>query len=345
MIEPINIGNRVVGPGQKPYIVAEAAINHQGEYCIAERMVYIAHALGAEAIKFQIHILENEMLRETPQSENFGEPLYETLDKTNLTVDEHRRLKELCETLGIMYLCTAFSRSGAEILEELGIVAFKIGSGELTNLPLQEHIARKGKPMIISTGMSTIDEVRETVELVKSIGTPFVLTHCVSAYPTPYNIVNLRMIHKYMDLFQVPVGLSDHSRGIYTALGAIALGGCLIEKHFTLDRLQKGPDHPSSIEPYELAELVRGADAVFQALGDERRIFEEEEQIVAWARESVVSEKQINKGTVITEDMVWVKRPGPRLGVVPAKDLRKVIGKVAKDDIPKDVQIRWDDIE
>ncbi|MCB7128042.1 MAG: N-acetylneuraminate synthase family protein [Candidatus Brocadiales bacterium] len=345
MIEPIRIGDSLVGSGHKPYIIAEAAINHQGEFEIAEKMVYIAHALGADAIKFQIHILENEMLREAPQSDNFAEPLYDTLDKTNLTVDEHRRLKGLCEILGIIYLCTPFSRDGADILEELGVVAFKIGSGELTNLPLQEHIARKGKPMIISTGMSTIDEVRETVELVKSLGTLFMLTHCVSAYPTPYNIVNLGVIQRYTDLFQVPVGLSDHSRGIYTALGAVARGACLIEKHFTLDKLQKGPDHPVSIEPHELADLVKGVDAIFQALGDERRIFEQEEQIVAWARESVVSEKEIKKGSVITEDMVWVKRPSPGPGVLPAKDLRKVIGKMAKVDIPKDIQIKWDYFE
>lgn len=342
MIEPIRIGDRLVGPGQKPYVVAEAAINHQGEYAIAERMVYVTHALGADAIKFQIHVLDNEMLREAPQSDNFTEPLYDTLANTNLTVDEHRRLKSLCETLGITYLCTPFSRDGADILEELGVEAFKVGSGELTNLPLQEHIAKKRKPMIISTGMCTVDEVRETVELVRSIGTPFMLTHCVSAYPAPYDIVNLGMIKKYMDLFQVPVGLSDHSRGIYTSLGAVALGACLLEKHFTLDKLQKGPDHASSLEPFELAELVKGVDAVFLAMGDERRIFEEEKQIVAWAREGVVTEKAIARGTCITDDMVWVKRPSPGPGVVPAKDLRRVVGKIAKIDIPAGVQVKWE---
>lgn len=342
MSKPITIGNREVGPGCKPYIVAEAAVNHQGDYATAERMVYIAHAMGADAIKFQIHVLENEMLRDAPQSENFAEPLYDTLDKTNLAVDEHRRLKQLCETIGITYLCTPFSRVGADILEELGVVAFKMGSGELTNLPLQEHVAKKGRPMIVSTGMCTIDEVAETVEVVCGFGIPFMLTHCVSAYPTPYNRVNLGMIRKYVDKFGVPVGLSDHSRGIYTALGAVALGACLIEKHFTLDKLQKGPDHPVSIEPDELAELVKGADAVYQALGDERRIFEEEEEIVAWARETVVTEQPIKRGTKITSDMVWVKRPSPGAGAVPAKDLRKVIGRTARVDIPKDVQVKWE---
>lgn len=345
MIEPIRIGGRVAGPGQKPFIVAEAAINHQGEYVIAERMIYTAHALGADAIKFQIHVLENEMLRQAPQSDNFEEPLFDTLDKTNLTIEEHRRLKALCETLGIMYLCTPFSRDGANLLEEIGVGIYKLGSGELTNLPLQEHVARKGKPMIVSTGMSRLQEVQETVDLLRSIGTPFMLTHCVSAYPTPYEIVNLGMIKRYHDLFQVPVGLSDHSRGIYTSLGAVALGACLIEKHFTLDKLQKGPDHASSLEPFELAELVKGTDAVFRALGEAREIFPQEEQIVAWARETVVTETEIKRGAVITKDMVWVKRPGPGPSAVPAKDLGKVIGRVARVDIPANVQVEWAHLE
>lgn len=345
MIQPVKIGNRLAGPGQKPYIIAEAAINHQGEYAIAERMVYMAHALGADAIKFQIHVLANEMLREAPKSDNFDEPLYETLDKTNLTLDEHRRLKELCERLGITYLCTPFSRDGADLLDELGVGAFKTGSGELTNLPLQAHIAKKGKPMIISTGMSTEEEIEETVALVRSTGNPFVLMHCVSAYPAPYSIMNLRLIPKYQERFQVPVGLSDHSRGIYTSLGAVALGACMIEKHFTLDKLQKGPDHASSLEPFELAELVKGADAVFEALGDQRRIFDQEAPIVAWARHSVVTERPIPKGTRITRDMVWVKRPSPGSGVVPAKDLEKVVGRVTKIGLPKDVQVRWEHLE
>lgn len=342
MIEPVKVGNRLVGPGHSPFIIAEACINHQGEYAIAEQMVYTAHALGADAIKFQIHVLDNEMLREAPQSANFDEPLYNTLDKTNLTVDEHRRLQKLCERLGILYLCTPFSRIGADLLEEMGVCAYKVGSGELTNLPLQEHIARKGKPVIFSTGMSTVEEIAQTVEVVRRCGAPFILTHCVSAYPAPYHIVNLKMIPKYMELFGAPVGLSDHTRGVYTSLGAVALGACLIEKHFTLDRLQKGPDHASSLEPFELAELVKGAKAVHLALGEEKRIFDEEKPIVAWARESVVSEVAIPRGSVITKDMVWVKRPSPGPGVIPAKDLAKVIGKKAVVDIPKDVQIRWE---
>lgn len=342
MIEPVVLGGRRVGPGCEPYIIAEACVNHQGDVRIAERMVYIAHAMGAHAIKFQLHVPDNEMLREVPGSSNFDEPLYDILIRTHLTLDEHRRLKELCDRLGILYMCTPFSRDAADMLEEIGLEVYKTGSGELTNLPLQEHIAKKGKPMIVSTGMCTVEEVKETVDVVRGCGVPLILTHCVSAYPTPYNRVNLGMIPRYAGMFQLPVGLSDHSAGIFTALGAVALGACLIEKHFTLDRMQKGPDHPVSIEPDELADLVKGTSAVFQAMGDERRIFAEEQQIVAWARESVVSEQQIRKGALIDPQMVWVKRPGPGAGVVAAKDLKKVIGRRAAVDIPADVQIRWD---
>ena len=345
-IKPVKIGPYEVGPNRPPIVIAEACVNHQGDFEHAKKMVYIAHAMGAHIIKFQIHVVDNEMLRsEVPKSDNFEKPLLQILEETELTTDNHRELKKLCDQLGIMYLCTPFSRVATDTLTDLKVDAFKTGSGELTNLPLIEHIAKKGKPMIVSTGMCTIEEIAETVALIKDIGTPLVLTHCVSAYPTPYDRVNMGLIQKYQELFEVPVGLSDHSMGIYTGIGAAALGACVIEKHFTLDRMQKGPDHQVSIEPDELDDLCKGVDAVFRARGAERKIFPEEEQIVAWARESVVSEVPIAKGTVITKDMVWVKRPSPKQGSIAAKDLKKVIGKTAKTDIPKDVQLRWDQLQ
>lgn len=344
MSDSIRIGNRPVGDRHAPYVIAEAAISHQGDFETARRMVYIAHAMGCDAIKFQMHVLDNEMLREVPTSANFAEPLYETLDKTNLSLDEHKALKTLCEGLGIDYLCTPFSAAAADILDAMGVLAFKTGSGELTNIPLITHIARKGRPMIISTGMALVEEIRETVDAVKAIGTPFALTHCVSAYPCPYNRVNLHNIPRYRELFDVPVGLSDHSLGIYTSLGAVAVGACIIEKHYTLDKLQSGPDHAVSLEPCELGELVKGCRAVFEARGAEREIFPEEQPIIAWARESVVSVTDIPAGAVISRDMVWVKRPSPGPGAVPAKDLEKVIGRTARGTIAKDRQILWQEL-
>ena len=307
-------------------------------------MVYFAHAMGADAIKFQMHILQDEMLPEVPMSDNFEKSLWDVIDSTNFSTEQHRQLIALCRGLGIQYLCTPFSRASVDVLQSLGVDAFKTGSGELTNAPFMRHIAAYGKPTIVSTGMSLMEEIGETVDIFKAAGTPLILTHCVSAYPCPYDRVNLGMVPRLAETFGVPTGLSCHTPSVYTALGAVALGACVIEKHFTFDRLQKGPDHKSSIEGYELGELVKGCRAVWEARGATREIFPEEQQIVAWARESVVSLKPIPKGTRITPEMVSVKRPSPGLGVVPAKDLEKVIGAVTKADIAPDRQILWNDI-
>ncbi|MQX37427.1 N-acetylneuraminate synthase family protein [Roseospira navarrensis] len=339
------INGRRVGPDHPPYVIAEACINHEGDIRIAREMVFHARAAGADAIKFQLHVLDDEMLRDAPQSANFDDPLYDTLDRTNLSIAEHLELKALCEHIGIDYLCTPFSAASADLLAtQIGVPAYKVGSGECTNHPLQRHIAGKGKPMIVSTGMTELGEVDETVAVLRATGTPFALTHCVSAYPCPYDRVNLGVIPIYAERYGVPIGLSDHSIGIYTSLGAVALGACIIEKHFSLDRTLPGPDHKSSIEPDELRELARGARAVWEARGAERTIFPEEKEIVAWARESVVSVKPIAKGATITADMVSVKRPSPGPGVIPAKDLEAVIGQTAAADIGPDRQVLWADI-
>lgn len=345
MNKTVKLGNREVGAGHAPYIIAEACINHQGDPSMAREMVYVARAMGVDAIKFQYHVLDDEMLPIAPQSDNFDEPLYDTLEKTNLSLETHLELKELCEDIGIQYMCTPFSRASADILQdELDIPFFKTGSGELTNLPFQEHVAGFGKPVIVSTGMALVSEIDDTVTTVKTAGAPLILTHCVSAYPAPYNIVNLHCIPKYREKWGVPVGLSDHTIGIYTSLGAVALGAAVIEKHFTLNKRLPGPDHESSLEPYELGELVKGARAIWEASGDKRIIFEEEKQIIEWARESVVSLCAIPAGTVITEEMISVKRPSPGDGIIAARDYKKILGKTAGIDISADKQIKWSEI-
>jgi sialic acid synthase SpsE len=346
-MKEIMINGRRVGPDHPPYIIAEACINHEGDIRIAREMVFHARAAGIDAIKFQLHVLDDEMLRQTPQSANFDEPLYDALERTNLTIAEHRELKSLCESIGIHYMCTPFSAASADLLEkDVHVDVYKVGSGECTNHPLQKHIAAKGKAMIVSTGMTELSEVDETVAVLKKYaGGGFALTHCVSAYPCPYNRVNLGVIPIYAERYGVPIGLSDHSVGIYTSLGAVALGACIIEKHFSLDRTAPGPDHKSSIEPHELRELGRGARAVWEARGSTREIFPEEREIVAWARESVVSVKPIAAGVVITRDMVSVKRPSPGEGAIAAKHLEEVVGKRAKTAIPADQQLLWAQVE
>jgi len=339
------IKNHIIENNNKPYIIAEACINHEGDINHAKKMILEAKKAEANCIKFQIHNLENEMLKETPQSDNFKETLWEALERTNFDIEKQKILKKECEKNNIDYLCTPFSKVGADQLEEIGVEVYKVGSGELTNLPLIEHIAKKKIPMIVSTGMSTLEEISETVNLIKQIGTPLALTHCTSVYPCPYRLSNLKVIPKLNKLFNVPVGLSDHTNTIYTSFGAVAHGACIIEKHFTLNKNAEGPDHASSIEPKELKHLVEGSNAIFEANGDEKKIFEEERQILAWAREAVVSEKDIQPGEKFSLDNVWVKRPSPKPGCIPAKDLKKIIGKVAKKKINKDTQIKWEEIQ
>ncbi len=345
MIDPVKIGDRSIGDGFPPYIIVEACVNHQGDFEIAKQMVYFAHAMGADAIKFQMHILEDEMLREVPMSDNFEISLWDTIEETNFSTDQHRELLALCASIGIQYMCTPFSRASADVLDDIGIVVFKTGSGELTNIPFMKHLASKGKLVIVSTGMSLMDEIAETVQVFKSANTPIILTHCVSAYPCPYNRVNLGMIPRLAETFNVPTGFSCHTPSIYTALGAVAMGACVIEKHFTFDRMLPGPDHKSSIETYELGELVKGCKAVYLAGGNEREIFPEEQEIVAWARESVVSVTDITSGTILTSDMISVKRPSPGEGAIPAKNLDDIIGKRTIVDIKNNQQILWTEIK
>ena len=339
----IRINDRIIGKDYPPFVIAEVAVNHNGKVSIAKKLALLAKHAGADAVKFQYHIPEKEMLKEVPHSANFDKPLWKILEETNLTLEEQIELKNYCDKIGIIYLCTPFSREASDILnEKVGVTAFKIGSGELTNLPLLKHIAKKGKPIILSTGMSTIEEIKESVDLLKKESAQFALLHCVSAYPTEYEDVNLKLIQKYIEMFQVPVGLSDHSKGIFTAFGAVALGASILEKHFTLDKKQKGPDHKVSIEPDELIELVKGVNAIYAALGETKKILEDEQPIIAWARESVVSLIDIKKGTTITEDMIWVKRPGTG---IPAKYLEKIIGMRTKRDISKNSLLSWEELE
>jgi sialic acid synthase SpsE len=328
----------------KPYIIAEACINHEGEMELAKKMIVEAKNCGADCVKFQIHNLENEMLKETPKSDNFEESLWDTLKRTNIDIKKQEILKKFCEEIGIQYLCTPFSKDGADQLENIGIDFYKIGSGEMTNHPLIEHIASKNKPIIFSTGMSEFEEIEETVNIIKKFNIPFAITHCTSIYPCPPERVNLRIIQKLIDKFDVPVGLSDHTNNIYSSFGAVAHGACIIEKHFTLNKKASGPDHKSSIEPDELKELVKVSNYIHEANGSIKKIFEEEKQIVAWARESVVTEKNIEKGEVFNKENTWVKRPSPSYGSIPAKEYKNILGKKSNKNLKKDTQIKWEDL-
>ena len=337
----MKIGNRDIGEGQACFVIAEAGINHNGDIDKAKMLIDAAATCGADAVKFQTHLPEKEMLRDSVTAAYVGESLFDLLKRVELSREDHAELKGHATNKGILFLSTPFSREAVELLEEIGVPAYKVGSGEMTNFPLLKHIANKKKPMIISTGMSTFQEIEETVSFIKKYNNDLILMHCTSTYPTRYEDVNLKVIEKLRQHFGIPVGLSDHSAGIYTALAAVALGACMIEKHFTIKRSWPGPDQKASITPGELKELVKGIRAIEKALGSIKKVADDEMPVQRMARESVVSLVDIRKGTVIEENMVWVKRPGTG---IPAKYLGEVIGKKAKQDIAANSVITWEDL-
>ncbi len=342
MIREVRIGDHAVGGDNPVYVIAEAGINHDGDMRKALDLVAAAAQAGATAVKFQTHLPEKEMLRESETAAYVGEPLFDLLKRVELTSEQHLELNSCARRLGICFLSTPFSREAADLLDGVGVPAFKIGSGEMTNHPLLRHVAEKGKPMILSTGMSTLQEVEDSVAVVRAINSDLVLMQCTSTYPSRYEDINLHVLQTYRDRFGIPVGLSDHSEGIYTCLAAVALGASVLEKHFTLDRNWPGPDQKASIEPNELKELVRGARAVKAALGDRKEVIADEIAVRRMARESVVALVDMDPGTIISSDMVWVKRPGTG---IPAREMGNVIGKRVKRSVAADSLLSWEDME
>ena len=342
MSKTVEIDGRQIGTGAPCFIIAEACDNHLGSLDVAKEMIRQAKVCGADAIKFQHHLPDEEMLKEgVPTSANFNISLYEFLKRYALKLEEHYELRSFCRELGIIYLCTPFSRKAAEELNEMGVSAFKIGSGELTDLPTLKVIASFGKPMILSTGMAEWHEIDETVTTLKPINEQLMLMNCVSEYPARHEDVNLGVIGELRNRYNIIVGHSDHTPDIYTSIAAVSMGANLIEKHFILDRSQPGPDQAVSIDPYNLSQLTSGVRNVEKALGNTKTVHELEKPIRAWAHRSVVSLQPIPKGMQITEEMVWTKRPGTG---IPAKQLTDVIGRQAKIDIPVDHLIQWDEL-
>ena len=341
-MKTIKIGNRTIGEDAPCFIIAEACDNHLGNMDTAKEMARQSKLAGADAVKYQHHLPDEEMLRDgVPMSDNFNMPLYEFLQLYALTLDQHRELKAYCDEIGILYMCTPFSKKAALEIQDL-VPAFKIGSGELTDIPTLKVIAGLGKPMILSTGMSVLEEVDETVEALKPITDQFALMNCTSEYPPKYEDLNLGVIKTLMDRYGVPIGHSDHSPDIYSCFGAVSMGAKIIEKHLILDRKQPGPDQSVSIEPFELYQLVDGIRKIEAAMGSEKKINKLEKPIRTWARRSIVTLADIPAGTTLKEDLIWTKRPGTG---VEAKHLEEFIGKKVTRDLEKDYLIQWEDID
>lgn len=336
-MKSIEIGKFKVGDGLCPLVIAEAGINHNGDKLIAMEMVHAAKEAGADIIKFQTHIAEAEMLPDRSVGSDAGShvtrSLFDIMSECHLSLETHLELQAEAKKLGILFFSTPFSIEAVELLEKVKVPAYKIGSGETTNLPFLTYIAKKGKPIILSTGTADWDEVRKAVEVIQKDNSGLILMQCTSNYPTPYENVNLGVMQKMSETFKVPVGLSDHCKGNYACFGAVAKGACMVEKHFTLSRRLPGIDQNSSIEPHELKDLVDGVKAVYAALGDKKELNEEAKKVRHGFSESVVTIKPLKKGDIFKEHInIWVKRPGSG---IPSYDLPKVIGRKAARDLPE----------
>jgi N-acetylneuraminate synthase len=342
----ITVAGRPVGPGAPCFIIAEAGVNHNGDPALARRLIEAAAKAGADAVKFQTFQADRLSTADAPQaayqarSTGRAGTQRELLQPLELSPDVHRQLMDECRRLGILFLSTPFDEESIALLDRLGVATFKIASGELTNAGLLARAAQTGKPLILSTGMSSLGEVMAAVDVVRAGGAPCALLHCVSNYPAEDADVNLRAIDTMSAVFGLPIGYSDHTRGIEIAVAAVARGACIIEKHLTLDRSLPGPDHQASLEPEEFAAMVRGIRRTEAALGHGRKEpSPSEAAIAAVARRSLVAARRIPAGSLLTEDAVTVKRPGT--GLPPAMRSR-VVGRKAIQDIPEDTILTMD---
>ena len=338
----MRIAGRRVGADAPVFIIAEACDNHMGSLDAAKEMCLQAKLAGCDCIKFQHHLPDEEMLPNVPMSSNFDIPLYEFLKRYALTLDHHEELLKHCDEIGIMYLCTPFSLKAAYELDELGVPAFKIGSGEMDDIPTLRAIAKLEKPMIVSTGMATFEEIERTYAALSSSGISFALMNCLSEYPPRYEDVNLGVIVQMRDSFpNAIIGHSDHTPDLFTTFASVALGAKIIEKHVILDKRTPGPDQAVSIDFFEMRELVDGVRKVEAALGSQKKVHQAEQGIREWAHRSIVSLVDIPAGTIISQDMVWSKRPGTG---IPSYRMEEVIGQVVTRDIRANTLIAWNDL-
>lgn len=322
------------------YIIAEAGVNHNGSFALACKLVDAAKEAGADCIKFQTFKSENLVSHSAKKAEyqkktTGDSSQQDMLKKLELSFDEFIQLKSYCEKVGICFLSTPFDFDSIDFLNSIDMPFWKIPSGEVTNLPYLLALAKTGKPVVMSTGMCTLQEIRAAINVLQANGTTGIkLLHCNTEYPTPFEDVNLKAVQTMRDKFQMEVGYSDHTKGIEVPIAAVALGATIIEKHFTLDRNMEGPDHKASLEPQELAEMVCCIRNIEKALGTgDKAPSPSEKKNIAVARKSIVAKSKIKAGDTLTEDNVTVKRPGT--GISPMKWF-EVLGTKAVKDFDED---------
>jgi len=346
----LKILDKKIGQNTPCFIIAEAGVNHNGDTDIAKKMIDIARTSGADAIKFQTFNAENIVTKYAEkavyQKMRTGEEKsqYEMLKKLELSFEAQKELSDYSKKQGIIFLSTPFDRASVDFLDRLGVPAFKISSGEMTNFSLLEQVAAKKKPILLSTGMATLGEVEQSVLFLEEQGIrDLALLHCTTSYPAPLSSVNLKALETLRCAFKKPVGYSDHTEGIIVSLAAVAMGAVILEKHFTLDKEMPGPDHRASLNPDELKFMITSIRDVETALGNGlKRPHAVELDIQDSVRRKIVSSQSIKKGARISSDMLCLKRAGAGLD---PRFIDLVIGRKIKCDIECDIPLSWDMIE
>ena len=331
----------------KCFIIAEAGVNHNGSIDTAKKLVKVAKQIGADAVKFQTFKAENLVTEHAKKAEyqitdSEDDSQYNMIKKLELSSDEFKEIARYASEKDIVFLSSPFDNESVDLLDKICVPIFKVASGEITNFPLLETIARKHKPVILSTGMSTLGEIEEALNLMEKYNDDIILMHCLTSYPAKIEDANLNVINTLQTAFKKPVGFSDHTLGIEMSVAAVALGSCVIEKHFTLDKNLPGPDHKASLEPHEFAEMVKSIRNVEKGMGNGiKKPTNDEIKIKNLVRKSIVAKKDIPEGTSLSEEFIDIKRPGT--GIEP-KHLNKLIGRKTTEDIKKDSQIQWNQL-
>lgn len=337
------IDNIKIGIGEKPLVIPEIGINHGGNLTIAKKMVDAAHRAGARIIKHQTHIVEDEMCSVAQKiiPGNSSDSIYKIMKQCALSEQDEYNLMKYTQSKGMVYISTPFSRAAADRLNDFGISAFKIGSGEMNNYPLLEYIADFNKPIILSTGMNGMADVMKAVEILERNNISYALLHSTNLYPTPARLVRLGAMQEMMTKFEnIPIGLSDHTLNNNACIGAIALGATIVERHFTDTKNRTGPDIVCSMDEEDLKELIIAAEEIAEMRGGKKEKISDESITSNFAFATVVSIRKIKKGEFFSKDNVWVKRPNN--GGILAKDFEKILGKRASCEIDKDIQINKD---
>ena len=345
MVRELETVDRLAGDQQPIFIIAEIGMNHDGSLGNAKRMVDIAAECGVDAVKFQTHISKAETLRDAPMPPYFkGEPRYQYFERTAFSKAQWVQLKGYSEEKGLVFMSSPFSIEAIELLEEIGVTIHKVPSGEVTNIPYLECMAKTGKKILLSSGMSSWVELDEAVQTIRQYNNNLVILQCTSEYPCPYANVGLNVMLEMKQRYGLPVGFSDHTLTNYTALAAVVLGAAVVEKHFTLSKKMYGSDARHSLEPHELKDLVTGIKAIEVASHSsvDKNDIEKFTYMKKTFEKSIVTIRPIRKGEILTAGNIGIKKPGTG---IPAREYHTVLGKRAKVDIVQDVLLNKENIE